>query len=447
MTDLLRGPPEDIVRVQNERLRQQIALCARGHAYYRRRWSEAGIDPASIQTVDDLERLPLTRKSELMADPEGFRLSCPDLPLQERALWEVNYTTGSTGDPTPLYNTTHDYQAYLFQARRVAEISGITDRDMLANLLPLAPAPMGAFLRASANAFAAGAAVATALTGAPHGDFDVHRSLDDAVRLVERHRATVLWGVTSFVRRVLIRAAELGADFTRVRMCAVTGEASSPIMREDLRRRMRELGAANPVVLDRYGSTEAGGLAQCREEGDWHNPAPELLFQEIVDPDTGRRVRDGERGALALTHLNRRGTVLVRFLVGDVVGLAHGPCPDCGRIGDRIVGPVVRTKDLLKVKGMLINPTVLMEAIRGVPEVQEFQVVLTRQDPADPLSLDELVVRVASAGTDPAVLSARIVAAAQAAVRVRPRIEFVSMRDIYDPILHPKPVRLVDLRE
>ena len=107
----------------------------------------------------------------------------------------------------------------------------------------------------------------------------------------------------------------------------------------------------------------------------------------------------------------------------------------------------MRTKDLLKVKGMLINPTVLMEAIRGVPEVQEFQVVLTRQDPADPLSLDELVVRVASAGTDPAVLSARIVAAAQAAVRVRPRIEFVSMRDIYDPILHPKPVRLVDLRE
>ena len=78
-----------------------------------------------------------------------------------------------------------------------------------------------------------------------------------------------------------------------------------------------------------------------------------------------------------------------------------------------------------------------MEAIRGVPEVQEFQVVLTRQDPADPLSLDELVVRVASAATDRAALSARIVAATQAAIRVRPRIEFVPMGDIYDPILNP----------
>jgi phenylacetate-coenzyme A ligase PaaK-like adenylate-forming protein len=446
MIDLLRQPAEEIVRVQNEMLQRQIGLCARGHSYYRQRWADAGIDPATIRTVDDLERLPLTRKADLMAEPERFRLSCPDLPLHERALWEVNYTTGSTGDPTPLYVTTHDYESYLFQARRVAEISGISDRDLLANLLPLAPAPMGAFLRAPANAYAAGAAVATALTGAPHGDFDIHRSLDDAVRLVERHRATILWGVTSFVRRVLIRAAELGADFTRVRMCAVTGEASSPAMRDDLRRRMREFGAANPIVFDRYGSTEAGGLAQCREEGDWHNPAPELLFHEIVDPETGRRIPDGERGALALTQLNRRGTVLIRFVVGDTVGLAHDRCPHCGRTGDRIVGPVVRTKDLLKVKGMLINPPVLLDAIAAIHEVQEFQVVLTRSDPSDPLSQDEMVVRVASAHSARDEVSSKVVAAAQAAVRVRPRVEFVSARELYDPILNPKPVRLKDLR-
>lgn len=447
MTDLLRRPRNEITKTQNEFLQRQIALCARGHAHYSRRWKEAGIDPVSIRTVDDLERLPLTRKAELMADPESFRLACPDLPLHERALWEVNYTTGSTGDPTPLYVTTHDYQSYLFQARRVAEISGITDRDLIANLLPLTPAPMGAFLRTSANAYAAGAAVAAALTGAPHGEFDLHRSLDDAVRLVERHRATILWGVTSFVRRVLVRAAELRADFTRVRMCAVTGEASGPVMREDLRQRLRELGASNPVVFDRYGSTEAGGLAQCREEGDWHNPAPELLFHEIVDPETGRRLPEGERGALALTQLNRRGTALVRFLVGDIVGLAHGPCPHCGRTADRIVGPVVRTKDLLKVKGMLINPAVLLEAIRAIPEVQEFQIVLTRQNPSDPLSPDELVIRVASTHPDRQIFSSRVIEATQASVRVRPRIEYASPLEIYDPIQNAKPVRLIDLRE
>ena len=446
MIDFLRQPLEVIRRVQDERLVRQLGLCAAGHDYYRRRWAEAGVDVGAVRGVADLEQLPLTSKKDLMADPEAFRLRCPDLPLHERALWEVNYTTGSTAEPTPLYVTTHDYEAYLFQARRVAEISGITDRDLLANLFPLTTAAMGAFVRSAPNAYAAGAAVAGALTGAPHGEFGVHRSLDDAVRMVERHRATVLWGVTSFVRRTLMRAAELGADFTSVRMCAVTGEASTAAMREDMRQRLRALGARGAVIFDRYGSTESGGFAQCREEFDWHNPAPEVLLHEIVDPDTGRRLPDGEPGALALTHLNRRGTTLIRYLVGDVARLAHDRCPHCGRNGERVVAPITRTKDLMKVKGMLINPTVLLETLRTVPGVDEFQVVLRRQDAADPFSMDELVVRVATTRADRHALATQLVTAAQTAVRVRPRVEFTTADDIYDPAKQTKAERLVDRR-
>ncbi len=446
MTDLLRQPLEAIRRVQDEKLVRALALCARGHAHYRRTWAEAGVDVSRIRSVADLVLLPFTSKHDLMADPESFRLHCPDLPLHERALWEVNYTTGSTGEPTPLYVTTHDYQAYLFQARRVAEIAGITDRDILANLFPLTPAAMGAFVRSEPNAYAAGAALVGALTGAPHGEFGVHRSLDDAVRMVERHRATVLWGVTSFVRRVIMRAAELGADFTSVRMCAVTGEASSPALREDMRARLRALGAERPVIFDRYGSTESGAHAQCREEGDWHNPAPEVIFHEVVDPDTGARLPDGERGMLALTHLNRRGTTLIRYLVGDIVSLTHEPCPHCGRTGDRIVGPIVRTKDLIKVKGMLINPAVLLDRLRAVPGVDEFQVVLTRQDLRDPFSMDEMLVRVATKRADRDALAAMVVGAAADAVGVRPRVEFAALDDIYDPARQAKAERLVDRR-
>ena len=272
------------------------------------------------------------------------------------------------------------------------------------------------------------------------------RSLDDAVRMVECHRATVLWGVTSYVRRVIMRAADMGADFRSVRMCAVTGEASSAEMREDMRQRLQRMGAPRPIIFDRYGSTESGGLAQCHEDGDWHNPAPEVIFHEVVDPETGRRLPDGERGALAITHINRRGTVLIRYLVGDIVSLSHAACPHCGRIGDRVVPPIQRTKDLLKVKGMLINPTVLLEAVAGLPGVEEFQVVLGRQDPSDPYSMDEMVVRIATARTDTEPFTEAIVEAAQRAVRVRPRVEFVTATEIYDPAREPKASRLVDRR-
>jgi len=436
----------EIRRVQDARLVETLRLCAIGHAYYRERWRRAGVDPETIRGVGDLWRLPLTFKRDLMADPESFRLRCPDLPLHERALWEVVHTTGRTGAPTPIYITTHDLHANLFQARRAAAIVGIRDTDVLANLFPLTPAAMGSFVRAAENAYATGAAVAAALTGAPHGRFGVHRSLDEAVALVARHRASVLWGVTSFVRRVVMRAAELGADFSSVRLCALTGEASSAAMRADLRARLRALGVARPVIFDRYGSTEAGAMAQCREEGDWHNPAPEVLYHEVVDPDTGRPLPDGERGALALTHLDRRGTVLLRYVIGDVVSVTHEPCPHCGRHGDRLVGPVERESELIKVKGMLISPALLQEEIRAVPGVDEFQVVLTRRDPADPHSMDEMLLRVATSRTDRDTLRSALIEAAAAATGVRPRVEFTEANELYDPAKHVKAERFVDRR-
>ena len=349
--------------LQGEALRRMLKLCAKGHPFYQREWAREGIDIESIRSTNDIAALPLTLKRKLMREPEAFRLNVTDLPLEERALAEVIYTTGSSSAPTPNYNTTHDIQGYMFQARRVAAISGLNETDVIANLFPLTAAPMGAFQRSSQNAMAVGASIVATLPGAPFGEFGMQRSLDEAVRLIVLHKATIVWGVTSFVRRILLRALKLESDFSHIRMCAVSGEASTTALRQELRQLMQKLGAAGTIVFDRYGSPELGGLAQCREEGDWHNPAPELQFLEIVDPDTGRRLPTGERGALALTHLNRRGTVLVRFVVGDIVSLALGPCPHCGRAGERVVGPVVRSKDLIKIKGMLVNPAVLLDVL------------------------------------------------------------------------------------
>jgi phenylacetate-coenzyme A ligase PaaK-like adenylate-forming protein len=227
-------------------------------------------------------------------------------------------------------------------------------------------------------------------------------------------------------------------------MCAITGEASSPAMREDLRRCLRELGATGTTVFDRYGSTELGAFAQCREDGDWHNPTPELQYHEIVDLETGRRLPDGERGALAVTHLDRRGTVLIRFVVGDVVSLDRRPCPVCSRTSERVVGPVVRARDLVKVKGMLINPAVLLEALQSIPGIDEFQVVVRRENKSDPLSMDELVVRVA--GSNQAALADTVIARARDAIRVRPLVEFVEAKDIYDAGRQTKAARFVDQR-
>jgi phenylacetate-CoA ligase len=445
--DPLRRLRAAIEAEQSERLRELLALCARGHPYYRRTWAAAGIDIASIRTLDDLERLPLTTKRDLVADPEAFRLDVPDLPLHERALWDVIYTTGTTGRPTPVYNTTHDYHAYLFQSRRVAEISDVRPEDLIANLFPLTPAPMGAFVRAAANAYANGAAIFAVLPGAAHGAFALQRSIDAGVRLIERHRASVLWGVPSYVRRVMLRARELGADFGTVRMCVVSGEAVTPAMRAELRRCMRALGTRDAIVFDRYGSTELGAFAQCVEDGDWHNPAPEIQYHEIVDPASGARRPEGARGMLAVTHLHRRGTVLIRFLVGDEVGLARAACPHCGRTSERVLGPVVRAKDLVKVKGMLIDPTALGDALRALEAVDEYQAIVRRAEASDAFSMDELVVRIAPReGVARDELEAAVRTAVRDAIQVTPRVELTAAQEIYDPARDTKARRFIDSR-
>jgi phenylacetate-coenzyme A ligase PaaK-like adenylate-forming protein len=133
--------------------------------------------------------------------------------------------------------------------------------------------------------------------------------------------------------------------------------------------------------------------------------------------------------------------VLVRFLVGDTVGLVRGACPSCGRNGDRLVGPVTRGGDLVKVKGMLINPAVLLDALDGIAGIEEFQVVVQRSQAADPLSMDELVVRVSASASED--LAAEVVAKAQDAVRVTPRVEFVAPQDA---ATRTKTARFVDRR-
>jgi phenylacetate-CoA ligase len=165
-----------------------------------------------------------------------------------------------------------------------------------------------------------------------------------------------------------------------------------------------------------------------------------------VDPETGRPVPAGERGHLAITHLDRRGTVLLRYMVGDIVSIARDACPHCGRGGERLVGPVVRTKDLLKVKGMLINPAALLERLQAMVGVEEFQVVVDRADPADVFSMDELVVRIAPrAGAPQDTVAQEVAAATQATVGVRPRVVLEGRQAIYDG-QQAKAVRFVDRR-
>ncbi|MBV8914475.1 MAG: phenylacetate--CoA ligase family protein, partial [Acetobacteraceae bacterium] len=441
-------PLERIRALQDRLLRGTIEICYRNHPYYGAVMRREKLEPRHIQSCADLVRLPLTSKTDFLGDPDAFRLRGDGLPLEMTTLWKVIYTTGTTsGAPAPVYVTTFDHYAYMYLCSRREGFVDIRPTDVIANLFPLTPFPMGAYSRAPDEAAAAGAGIVFAHTGRAGVSYPVHHSLDEAVRLVEQHRATILWGVASFVRRVIVRAQEVGADFRAVRMAMVTGEASSAALKEDLRRRLTELGCTGPLVVNRYGSTEQGAsMVECEPGSGFHSLAPDQVFHEVVDEQTGARLPDGARGMIAFTHLMRRGTVFLRYLVGDVVTMTELPCPHCGRTSPRITSQPVRSGDIVKVKGTLVNLQALKDHFDKLDGLDEYQIVIRPSDPADPFSMDELVVRMAArAGREDAVREI-IVAETTAAAHVRPVIELTRKDDIFDPLGPAKPRRVVDLR-
>lgn len=392
--DLLRWPRGQVEALQETRLRETIALCYGRHPYYREVMRKAGIRPDDIRTLGDLDRLPVTTKADFVADPEKFRLRTDGLAMEDQALAQVIYTTGSTtGIPAPIYVTASDHFDYMLRSRRRRDFIGMREGDLVASLFPLTPYPMGAYGRSAAEVSACGAALLLTDPGRRVGAVSPHRRLADVVRLCVAHQPSVLWGIASFVLRFLHEVAQAGASLERLRMVMVTGERSSTQLLDDMRAAMAAVNAVGDEVVNRYGSTEQGSsMVECVPGSGFHDLAPDSVLMEVLDPETGRSMPDGEQGELAFTHLNRTGTVLLRYAMGDLAALSHEPCPHCGRTAStRLVSGPTRSGDVVKLKGMLVNLAGVCDRLSELPDVDDFQVVVDRRD-----DRDSLLLRVAS---------------------------------------------------
>jgi len=448
MEDILFMRPEKVRTLQEGLLRRMIDLCFRGHPFYRKRFEEIGLRESDIRTIDDLEKIPPTFKKDYISDPESFRLKIEDLPLPERLIWDVMFTAGtSTGQPVPFYTTAHDFYANLDLQRKCGSIRGFRNTDVMANLYPLTLHPHGAFTRAINSATVLGCPVVSALTGAPYPEFPVHNSIQQAVDLVVRTRATVIWAVPSFLSWFLTTATEKKADLSSVRLFALSGERVGKALRDDLRERASFLGAKNPTINVSLGMTEMqAGCVECEELSGFHNPDPGMFYLEILDQETYRRLPDGELGMLALTHLNRRGTVLLRYVLGDLTSLSHEKCPRCGRTCERVVSNPIRVGELTKIRGMLVNKGTLQELMISLKGIDAFQVVLTKVDPDDALSMDEVIIKVVSSVSQKEMLEEEIVGKVKEDTGVRPRVEFVG-KDYFQEDQGMKMRGVVDIRK
>jgi len=161
---------------------------------------------------------------------------------------------------------------------------------------------------------------------------------------------------------------------------------------------------------------------ECAEGSVFHIPTPADYLFEILDPATGRPVPEGSPGLVTISHLNRRGTVLLRYSTGDMSALTSERCSLCGRAEPRFTMTPYRVSGLMKVKGTLINPATLHSELAGVPGLREYQIVVST-DNGDTYGLDVMTIRILCDAGDFGDVTREVARRIRATCEITPRVE------------------------
>lgn len=378
---------DELVAIQNDKLRALTPFLYENSAFYRRRFDRLGLAPTDIQTVDDLEKWPVVDKSEMMADatanpPYGTYSTIGEAEWADRG-WMLFSSSGSTGVPR-VFRYTHTDRFYWEWANARALYSmGIRRGDSVFPMVGFGP-----------HVWIWGAMYAFARMGIaviPGGGMDA----EARARAVDRFRPTVIAGTPSYALYLGRTMERLGLDprGSSVRTLFTAGEPAMGIDRT--RERLEELWGCR--VVEFYGCTEVsphvGGFscdASVRPgETTFTHLLEDVQIWELVDADSRARVPEGERGLTVCTSLNSESSPQLRFLVGDYTVYDSGVCA-CGRTHVRAMGSFTgRADDLINLRGVKFFPSQIEQAVRSIDGIgDEFEIVLrTNEDGLDVMDL------------------------------------------------------------
>jgi len=355
---------------QLARARTLVRAALGANPFWTARWRAAGLASADdLRDWDDLRRLPLTTKSELVADQAAQPLFGTNLTYPIERYVRVHQTSGTTGVPLRWLDTQASWDWWARCWGFVLAGAGVRPDDRV-----FFPFSFGLFVGFWAGFEGARALGALAIPGGGQ---------DSPTRLaaMEALGATVLVCTPSYALHLLQVARERGLDPAKlpVRVTVHAGEPGASI--PPVRARMEAGWGAR--AFDHAGMTEMGAYGyECEAQAGLHVNESEFIV-EVIDPATGLPAHEGE---LVLTNLGRLGSPLVRYRTGDRVRLASAPC-GCGRTFTRLEGGILgRLDDMLIVRGVNVFPSAIEGIVRRFP-VEEFQIEVFRAGELDEVRL------------------------------------------------------------
>lgn len=338
---------EDIRALQLKRLQHQVAYVYDRVAWYRQKLDEAHVRPEDIKTLDDVRRLPFTDK-KVMRDTYPFGLFA--IPVDDAM--RLHSSSGTTGKPVVVGYNQHDMDVWAECIMRLASMAGVVPSDRVQMAFGYGMFTGGFGLHQGLEKL--GCLIIPAGSG----------STERHIMMIEDYQTTVLIATPSYAMHICEVGEKLGYDWSKssLRVGLFGGEPCSPALKAEIESRM------HIICTDNYGLTEVQGpgvSGECLSSRDMQHIAEDHFLWEVVDPQTGEPVGEGEEGELVLTTLSKECIPVLRYRTHDYTRVITEPCA-CGRTLARMQKVRHRSDDMLIIRGTNVFPSQIEDVLAKI---------------------------------------------------------------------------------
>lgn len=418
---------QEIKVYQEQKLGEALRYVAQNSPYYKVLFENEGIDINTIQTIADLQKIPVTTKEQLQEFNDDF------LCVPKSAVVDYATTSGTSGKPVTFGLTDKDLDRLAYNEAISFACSGIKEGDAV-QLMTTIDRRFMAGLAYFLGIRKLKASIIRVGAGVPELQWDS----------ILKYKPAYVITVPSFLLKLIEYAETHGIDYNAsgIKGAICIGE---PLRNQDFSQNILSKKITEKWYIklySTYASTEMStAFAECEYMVGGHHH-PELIIAEVLDTNDNP-ITDGSAGELTVTTLGIEGMPLVRFKTGDIVQLHSEPCK-CGRNTVRI-GPVIgRKQQMIKYKGTTLYPPAMTDLLQSFSEIQSHIIEISTNS----LGTDEILIKAAAANPTEELLT-EIKDHFRAKLRVTPKIIFVSIQELNAIMFNPmsrKPVNFIDNR-
>lgn len=362
-------PREALEAIQFRRLKTVLERAYAVVPFYRRKFQEAGITPADVKTLNDLQRLPFTTKKDLR---DNYPFGMFAVPMDN--VVRIHASSGTTGQPTVVGYTARDIASWSELMARALSAGGAGRGDIIHNAYGYGLFTGGLGIHYGAERL--GASVI------PISGGNTRRQ----VLIMKDFGPTILTCTPSYALHLAEVAHEAAIDFKGLRFRAgiFGAEPWSERMREEIERKL------HLSAVDIYGLSEVMGpgvSVECQEAKKGLHVFEDHFIPEIISPETGEVLPYGETGELVFTSISKEAFPIIRYRTRDISALNPEPCI-CGRTHVRMNRISGRTDDMLIIRGVNVFPSQIESVLMEIEEVEpHYQLVVDRVGNLDSLTV------------------------------------------------------------